>query len=531
MEKHTENKPRLSAMKLIMALICCAVTVKLAKDSAAPEYKEAAMNQGSYTVNLPVSYGVIYDRNGVPIINRSTERYAVISGTPESAWAALPYVLNKDSFYEKLELGSPFLCKVEEGTEEKEHLYLFDVPVRNSEPQPAQHIVGYIRDGEGVCGLELDFNDILRRDNGRTSVKFQVDGTGGALAGENAIVRYAPESSQGVITTLDLNIQLICEKAAENLPKGCIVVMEADTGDILAMVSTPTYSLLDMESALESEDSPLINRALYAYPVGSVFKLVTAAAAIDKGMEAFTHNCTGSIEIGSQVFGCHNRSGHGNETLQTALINSCNPYFIALSESLSPLDLFEQAGEMGFGKSIRLTDSINVQSGYLPDVQELSLPAERANFCFGQGKLTAAPVQIARMTCAIANGGVLPEVRLFIKETEDGSTDSFTEGKQGKRVLTEETADKLRLMMIGAVYGGGFKGKPEGTSAGAKTSTAQTGRFDEEGTEYCHGWVTGFFPANKPEYVVTVLAEDAGYGNTAAAPIFKEIAEGISECY
>ncbi len=528
-ENHTENKPSLSGLKLIMALICCAVVVKLADNAASPEYKEAATKQGSYTVKLPVSYGTIYDRNGKPLVNRTTERYAVVSGSPESAKAALPYVSDKKSFFDMLELGSPFLCEVEEDAESSEALHVFDVPVRYSEPQPAQHLIGYTRDGEGVCGLEQDYNEILRQDSGRTTVKFQVDGTGSALKGENALVRYAPASVQGVVTTLDLDVQLICEEAAKNLPKGCIVVMGAKTGDILAIVSTPCYSLSDMEAALASEDSPLINRALYAYPVGSIFKLVTAAAAIDQGMEDFTHDCTGSIEIGAQVFGCHDRSGHGNVTLTSAMISSCNPYFIAMSKSLSPLVLFEKAGRLGFGHKNILSPGITGGAGYLPGVTELSLPAERANFCFGQGKLTATPVQVARMTCAIANDGILPEVRLIIDETSDGTMPTASSPKSGKQVLSSETADKLRRMMIGVVYGSSFNGRPDGTSAGAKTSTAQTGRFDEEGTEYCHGWVTGFFPANDPEYVVTVLAEDGGYGNVAAAPVFKEIAERIAD--
>lgn len=515
-----------------MTAVCCAVIIKLADNAASPEYKEAAMNQGSYTVKLPVSYGTIYDRNGAPLVNRSSEYIAVVSGSAESAEIILPYVPDKNAFYEKLSTGAPFTCQVSQEAYENEIPFVFEVPVRFGENQPAQHIIGYTQEGQGVCGLEADFDDMLRRSREQTSVTFEVDGTGGVLSGEKAVVRHAPAAVQGVATTLDIAIQLICEKASESLDKGCIVVMEADSGDILGMVSVPSYSLDDMKSALSSEDSPLINRALYSYPVGSIFKLVTSAAAIEAGFEDFTCSCTGSTEIGSQLFRCHNAEGHGQLTLKTALIESCNPYFIELSRMLSPLDLFEKAAELGFGRKIALSDSIEASAGYLPTVQELSLPAERANFCFGQGKLTAAPLQIARLTCIIANGGYMPEVRLIIGETENGDMPSVKRPSKGVQVLDEETADKLRLMMIGAVYGSGsFNGRPEGISAGAKTSTAQTGRFDENGTEYCHGWITGFFPANDPEYVVTVLAEDGGYGNQAAAPVFKEIAEGIMESF
>lgn len=515
-----------------MTAVCCTVIIKLADNAASLEYKEAAMNQGSYTVKLPVSYGTVYDRNGVPLVNRSSEYIAVVSGSAESAEAVLPYVLDKKAFYEKLSTGAPFTCQVSSEAYEKELPLVFEVPVRYGEHQPAQHIIGYTQDGSGVCGLEADFNDILREGRSQTAVTFEVDGTGGVLSGEKAVVRHAPAAVQGVVTTLDAGIQLICENAARSLMKGCIVVMEADSGDILGMISVPSYSLDDMESALSSEDSPLINRALYSYPVGSIFKLVTAAASIEAGCEDFTCTCSGSTKIDTQLFRCHNAEGHGKLTLETALIESCNPYFIEMSRSLSPLDLFEKAAELGFGRGIYLSDSIQGSAGYLPTVQELSLPAECANFCFGQGKLTATPLQIARLTCIIANGGYMPEVRLIIGETENGNVSAGKNTARNLQVLDSETADKLRLMMIGAVYGSGsFNGRPEGVSAGAKTSTAQTGRFDENGTEYCHGWITGFFPANDPEYVVTILAEDGGYGNQAAAPVFKEIAEGIMESF
>ncbi len=529
MKRKKQSDMRLSVLRLIMTAVCCAIIIKLAGNSASPEYKEAAMRQGSFTIELPVAYGTIYDRNGEPVVNRTWEYTAVVSGSSESAEAILPYVTDRTAFYEKLSSGHPFICDVSADAYEDGVPLVFRVPVRYDETQPAQHIIGYTQDGKGVCGLEADFDEILRRDIGQTSVTFEVDGTGSVLSGETAVVRHAPAPVHGVVTTLDMDIQLICEQAAKSLGKGCIVVMDADSGDILGMVSVPSYSLEDMGSALESEDSPLINRALYPYPVGSIFKLVTSAAAIEASQQDFICTCKGSTKIGSQIFRCHNAKGHGRLTLETALIHSCNPYFIELGLRLSPLALFEKAAELGFGRGTALSDGINASSGYLPTVQELSLPAERGNFSFGQGRLTATPVQIARLTCIIANGGYMPEVRLVIGKTENGDAVSGGRSVKGEQVLDSETSDKLRLMMIGAVYGSSsFKGRPDGISAGAKTSTAQTGRYDENGTEYCHGWITGFFPANDPEYVVTVLAEDGGYGNEAAAPVFKEIAEGIA---
>ncbi|MDD6269353.1 MAG: penicillin-binding protein 2 [Oscillospiraceae bacterium] len=528
---HREASGRLWTLRLVMTVFCSWLITGLAGNAASTEYRAAGEMQGTFTVKLPVSFGTIYDRNGIPLVNAESRKYAVLSGNADQAERVMPFAADKKEFAEKAAEGVPFICELTENSSEiHDDVTVIDVPVRYDKEGTAEHIIGYIQDGHGVCGLELDYDEILRRDNGQTKVTFSVDGTGRAFSGEEAVVQYAPRSSQGVVTTIDAGIQKICEKASCSLKKGAVVVMNVNSGDILGLVSRPAYSLDDMESALSSEDSPLINHALCAYPVGSIFKLVTTAAAIETGNEDFAYECTGSIDVGTQHFSCHKKEGHGSLALDTALIGSCNPYFIALSERISALEMFETAARFGFGSEIGLSDSIFGRKGYLPDVQELMLPAEKGNFSFGQGKLTASPLQITRMTSAIANGGFLPEARLVIGETEDGSAENTVNFSTGKRVIQKETSDELRKMMIGVVYGGSnFKGKPEGVCAGAKTSTAQTGRYNENGEEYCHGWVTGFFPAHDPEFAVTVLAEDAGYGNDSAAPVFKEIAEGMRE--
>ncbi|MBQ8514868.1 MAG: penicillin-binding protein 2 [Ruminococcus sp.] len=519
-----KRNPRLALLRLVMTIFCCAILIQLARHSTTAEYKEAAQQQGRYTVTLPVTNGTIYDRNFEPLINRSAEHVAVVNPTSEAVSALLPHLTDTEAFYERLVYGTPFTCPVDTDDIPSEDVFVFDVPVRNEEYQIAQHIVGYTQDGAGVAGLEVDYDAFLRSTREQSSVTFEVDGTGGVLSGETALIRNAPQVVEGVVTTLDIGIQQICEEAASKLEKGCVLVLEARSGDILGMESVPSYQLSEMEKALSSEDSPFINRALYAYPVGSIFKLIPAAAALESGEDDLLYDCTGSIRIGTQLFRCHDQAGHGMENLETALIHSCNPYFIAMSQKLSVRELFETAAEWGFGREISLSESIVASAGTMPTIPELQLPAEKANFCFGQGRLTASPLQIARMTCAIANGGVLPEVRLVRGTSDDGKTVEHEEKNKGEQVIEPETAERLRRMMIAAAYGNSsFQGRPENTAVGAKTSTAQTGRFDEDGEEYCHGWITGFYPAHDPKYVVTVLAEDGGYGNDAAAPVFREV--------
>jgi len=163
-------------------------------------------------------------------------------------------------------------------------------------------------------------------------------------------------------------------------------------------------------------------------------------------------------------------------------------------------------------------------------VDELEVPAELANFSFGQGKLTATPLQITQLSCTIANDGKMPVLRLVKGITLDGITVENEKPCQISQVIKKETAQKLKLMMISAVSNNEqSNAKTMNTTAGAKTSTAQTGRYDENGNEYCHGWITGFFPAYKPKYVLTVLVEDGGFGNDTAAPVFRSIADEIME--
>ena len=190
----------------------------------------------------------------------------------------------------------------------------------------------------------------------------------------------------------------------------------------------------------------------------------------------------------------------------------------------------QMATYLGFGRENYLCAGITGSGGVLPTEKELSVPAELANFAFGQGKLTATPLQITQLTCAIANDGEMPILRLIKGLTADGAEIGGEKNPQLSKVMSEETAKELQKMMILAVRENErSKAKSRKISVGAKTSTAQTGKYDEKGEELCHAWITGFFPARQPKYAVTVLIEDGGYGNDAAAPVFREIAEKIRE--
>ncbi|NLK71133.1 MAG: penicillin-binding protein 2 [Clostridiales bacterium] len=493
------------------------------------EYKQAVRNQGKYTLNVGGVNGNIYDCNFKLLNNNTYEYLAAINPTSDAIKEVLPYVKDRNDFYNKLKYEAPFVCAVDKDSFECEDITVFKVPVRTAENQLAQHIIGYTQNGVGVTGIELSFDKFLRSIESKNKVIYNIDGTGSVLNGKEKMVEYAKEIRAGIVTTIDADIQEICENAAKDMAKGSVVVMDVKTGEIRAMLSKPDYSVNHLEKALASEDSPLINRPLYAYNVGSIFKLVIAAEALNGGLSKnFMYECTGSIDVNGQIFNCHKRNGHGHQDMENAIINSCNTYFINLVQYIDTERLWNMSNILGFGRETVLANNIVASSGNLPSVSDLSIPAEKSNFSFGQGKLLSTPVQITTLTCAIANGGDLPKAKLIRGTTMDGKTVDNEAEIVYTKAFSTEVAIAIQDYMIAAINENeDSNAKPDNIFAAGKTSTAQTGRYDENGKDICHAWITGFFPVANPEYAVTVLVEDGGFGNDEAAPIFKKIADGI----
>lgn len=493
------------------------------------EHVQTARTNAQFTVIAGNSEGTIYDRNLKPVVNSSRKNIAVAVPAFLDRNSTAEFAVDKDDFLENFDNGLPFTFECKPDIQDSDGLTVFEIPERYSENQPAQHVIGYLSQGEGVAGIEYAYNKILRNDYGENSVTYTTDGFGQILIGDGKKIIRSNAEKNGVVTTIDLDIQKICEDAGKNIDKGAIVVADVKTGEILGMASFPTYSVDAMEKAISDDRSPLINRALYSYSVGSVFKLVTSAQAIDNKFGGYVYECTGQENVGGKIFNCHKTDGHGMQTLSDAITNSCNTYFINLSRMLDIKKFRELAFNLGFGREIHLCSGMTASGGVLPTVNDLMIPAELANFSFGQGKLSATPLQITRLTCAIANNGKMPVLRIIKGMTLDGEDVMNEKTPQHSEVLERDTANQLKEMMISAVADNeNSNARTSYTTVGAKTSTAQTGRTDKKGEELCHAWITGFFPADKPQYAVTVLVEDGGYGNDTAAPVFREIADSIS---
>lgn len=518
---------RLAAVGIFLGILFALLIFYLVLLMRQSQYLETAVRQSQTIVTAGFAEGTIYDRNGSPLVNKTNAHYAAAAPTTESIAALWPHVQEVAPLLEGIRTGEPFICRVDDCPIDCDAVTLLDVPVRSEGHLTGQHVLGYTLEGVGITGLESDFDDLLRGKEDRASVTYTVDAKGRALVGVPPVISPIQGCNGGVVTTLDADIQVLCE--AQPIEKGAVLVMEVTTGDILAMASFPAYEQAHLGDAISDENAPLINRCLYPYNVGSIFKLVTCAAAYKSHLTHFETTCLGKTSIKDQVFRCHDWRGHGLLDMKHAMIHSCNTYFVEMSSLLDPAVMRETAQDLGFGTQFALTQSIISQSGTLPSAEELTLPAEMANFCFGQGKLTATPLQVTQMTCGIANNGRMPIARLVKGFTEDGEMIEEETPPRFSHALTRDTAYYLQEMMIAAINANEISNAvPSNVYAAAKTSTAQTGRYDEDGTELCHAWITGYFPIDKPRYAVTVLVEDGGFGNDAAAPIFRELAEEIT---
>lgn len=522
-------------MVAVFVCFCLGFTflyVKLLSISTNEEYAQIARTQTGYTLSLGRTYGTIYDHNFTPLVENYKRYMAAVYPTEESLAALREIAVDKRALEGKKVGGVPFVCEVKTDKSSSSDITIVPVSKRYSPAQIATHIIGYTSDGKGVSGLELAFDELLRGEYNESAVTYRMDSKLELIKGKEVVTVTAPRVSTGVVTTLDADIQRICEvAAAKYMKKGAVVVMEPFTGELRAVVSMPTFDVENLaKSLVDTENTPMINRALHAYSLGLIFKLCTAASALEQGISpTLEHDCLGGIDIGGQHFRCHNLAGHGVLDMEGAIVESCNTYFIHLSTLVDGTAFLRTASAFSFGKGQYLTSNIRTQAGYLQTPSDLVNIAEVANLSFGQGKLTATPIQVAQMTSSIVNGGNTPQAQLVLGITEDGINVSKTLSEPAyTKAISEETAALLRKYMRSMVLEETKVGvRPDTTTAGGKTATAQTGKFNEKGDEIIQGWFTGFTPAYEPKYVITVLVEDGGSGYTSAGPIFKYIADEL----
>lgn len=497
----------------------------------ASDVQTAAISGSGIRFDIAELRGTVYDCNLKPLTNSET-LYKAIAKPTQKAMAALEKELDAEEFMlvkEKMLAGEAVCVDVSSGSCNGQDIRVVEYPKRYG--SYACHLIGYCGfDGGGVSGAEKAFDPLLESGGITVTARVCTDANGRVLLGEEIEEQSGVFPAQGVVLTVDKDIQKIVEDALDSSGAKCAaaVVTDVETGAIKACVSRPSFNQYDVASALDNPDSPLINRAFLPFSVGSVFKTVVAAAALENGVKKdFSYECTGSVTLNGVTFNCHKKDGHGVLDMKDAVANSCNTYFIALALETGVKNILETAEKFGFGRETLLADGMKSRSGNLP--QKVDSQAATANLSFGQGELTATPVQICAMMAAVANGGYYVEP--YLVEGRVGADGVFIK-EQGysekKRIVSSETVEQLQTFLAAVVEeGSGKRAKSDLVVCSGKTATAQTGRFDSDGEIY-NAWFAGYFPAESPEYAVVILKEDGGEGAISCAPVFKEIAEGIT---
>lgn len=497
--------------------------------TAISDYSEIQEKQNNLKLKIKDLRGTIFDCNLIPLTNNQKKIIAAVSPTP-IAVTAISSVLkgeNLENALSRLKYGKPILCEVPSKIE-CDGIVCTEIYTNQTDTAVAIHTVGYTdSDGKGVSGLEKAYDSVLNS-NTEAYISYECNGKGEILEGTKPMI-YNDSSvvAGGVVSTIDINIQIIAEAASKSIETGAIVIADAKTGKIRATVSRPTFNAENISDYLNAPDSPLLNRTISAYNVGSVFKPCVAVAGIENGKQNFFYNCTGSCEIIDRHFKCHKLDGHGYMSLKKGLANSCNTFFYNFAFNLGGEEILKTASILGFGKPLKLCNGIETAAGSLPKLNTLSNIAYLANLSIGQGELLLSPISILTLYCAIASGGEYYIPSLVEGILENGNLQKYNIGKP-TRVMKNTTAEALRNYLEAVITEGtGEDACPKTIAAAGKTATAQTGKF-ENGVEINEGWFCGYFPAENPEYVVVVFSENTLRQTKTCSQIFAEIADNIA---
>lgn len=486
----------------------------------------AAKENNSISVNLYTARGTIYDRRFLPLTD-SCEQYITAAVPTEKAVISLSEQLSgaaQRNALSRLEEGRPAVVYTDKSISGGGVVSLKSTKRYSG---LASHIIGYLGgNGRGVSGVEKDFDEILYSGLAAKAY-FTVSADGTVLPGVEPEISLPETLDNCLQLTIDREIQKVCETAMSGISSGAAIVTEISGGEIVAMVSRPDFDPENVAASLNDSSGPLLNRALAAYNVGSIFKPLAAAAALEQGYdESLTVSCAGSAEVDGRAFACHKELGHGEMSLADAISQSCNVFFYDLSSKIDMSRVLSLCRTMNFDKPIKLSESICSDAGNLPDEKNLTAAAARANLVIGQGELMLTPLHISCLYSAIANGGSYNTPSL-IKGIVSIGKYYGGDSPETVRVFEPEIAEKLKTYLTKTVAEGtGALAQPAKVTAAGKTATAQTGWTNESG-EVNQAWFAGFFPAEEPRYTVVILKEYASSGSHDCAPIFKKIADGI----
>jgi penicillin-binding protein 2 len=539
------------------------------------EYRKLSEANRLRIISIPAPRGIIFDRNGIQLVKNSPYYYASL--IPDEfdirKVDSLSKVLNMpiEEILEEINKNglSPFSpIRLKQGLSFTEVALIearrSDFPGLIIEAEVSReylygdvgsHLIGYLgklnpsqsKDPAlkdippdtfiGQWGVELLFDKSLRGTLGKRVI--EVDALGREI---RLLQEKPPIKGKDITLSIDINLQEEAEKAFGE-KAGALVAIKPDTGEILGMVSKPSFdpnlfakgiSYDKWIAITQDKKNPMLNRALQSqYPPGSVFKIVTAIAGLEEGVISpeTRVDCRGGIDYGRWHFGCWRKQGHGVVSLHRAIVESCDTYFYEAGKRLGIDKIYDYATNLGLGKKTGIELGREKQ-GLIPNtnwkLENKKHPwylGETFNAAIGQGYVAVTPLQLAVMTSTIANGGNLYKPTL-IKDAQPIIS--------GKVKIRSDTLEIVKSGLFGVVNepgGTGWAAKSQLMSIGGKTGTAQVVAIKRD-SQYLpekfrdHAWFVAFAPVEKPEIALAVLVEHGGHGGGAAAPIAKRAIEG-----
>ena len=405
----------------------------------------------------------------------------------------------------------------------------------------ASQVIGFVSDGTiGTGGIEQYYNSTLSGVDGRKYKYLNEE-----LEQDSSIVE--PENGKTVVTTIDSNIQKLAEDQLSKFEKkygskgSSILVMNPNNGEIYAMASAPEFNLNDPYrisgdlSKMSAKEKSEKRNAMWrnscvsdTYEPGSTFKILTTAAALEKGVVKMTDrfHCPGYKIVEDRRIRCHKKGGHGSETFLDGIMNSCNPVFIEVGARVGVSDFFRKMSD--FGLMNRTGIDVPGEASTIIHKEKNVGAVELATMSFGQS-FQLSPIRLVSLAGSMINGGysITPHFGVSAVSADGGLMKHFSYGKK-ERVVSKETSDLIR-MALGKVVseGTGHKASVKGFSVGAKTGTSE--KLPRGNGKYIASTI-GFAPVENPKVIALVrIDEPQGlyYGGTVAAPAIAALFENI----
>ena len=411
----------------------------------------------------------------------------------------------------------------------------------------ASRVLGFTGgDNQGIIGLEVKYEEVLKGINGKILTTTDARGVELNGIGES---RVEPVPGYDLYVSMDRNIQQYAQQEAERVMEQkeadavSILLLNPKNGEIYACVNVPEFDLnhpfvlndgTDPDTLSEEEYQNRLNRMWRntcindTYEPGSTFKIVTASAGLESGAVTLedTFSCPGFRVVEDRRIRCAKRTGHGSETFVQGIENSCNPVFIDVAMRMGVDAYYDYFKKFGLMEKTGI--DLPGEAGTIMHKKENIGAVELATMAFGQS-FQITPVQLATTAASLINGGerIVPHFGVEVRDRDGVLIQTCDDGKR-KRILSEETSEKMRYALEMVVKeGGGKRGQVEGYRVGGKTATSQT--LPRSANKYISSFL-GFAPADNPVVLgICIIYNPQGvyYGGTIAAPVIQNIFSNI----